>query len=104
LLPKNGQLGGQWKDHRQILNGMLWRLRSGAPWEDVPSRYGCYKTIWDRFNRWSKDGTLDRIALALQDMLDDAGLIDWDLWCIDGSHIRAARVAGGARQSSKKNV
>lgn len=43
LLPGNGRRGGQWNDHRQVLNGMLWRLQTGAPWCDLPERYGCGK-------------------------------------------------------------
>lgn len=103
LLPSSsGKRGGQYKPHRPLLNGMLWRLRSGAPWEDIPPRYGSYKTVWHRFNAWSADGTLQRVAEALVDELDDAGLIDWDLWCIDGSNIRAARAAAGAPTDGEK--
>lgn len=104
LLPENGRRGGHWKDHRTVLNGMLWRLRTGAPWRDLPERYGPWKTVYDRFNHWSADGTLRRIAEVLLRELDDAGLIDWDLWSIDGSSIRATRAAAGAAaRSSKKS-
>jgi len=40
LLPGNGRKGGQWRDHRQVINGIIWKYRTGAPWRDVPSRYG----------------------------------------------------------------
>ena len=70
--------------------------RIGAPWRDVPERYGAWKTIYDRFNRYRRDGTLDRILEALQVRLDRAGLIDWDLWCIDGTTVPATRAAAGA--------
>ena len=96
-LPKqNTQGGGQWCDHRKILNGIFWRLHTGCPWRDIPERYGPWKTIHGRFNRWSKDGTWDRIVEALQIRLDEEGFIDWDLWCIDSSSIRASRAASGA--------
>jgi transposase len=40
LLPENGQRGGQWQDHRKVVNGIFWKLRTGAPWRDLPERYG----------------------------------------------------------------
>lgn len=102
LLPQNGRRGGQWNDHRPLLNGMIWRLRTGVPWRDVPERYGPWQTVYDRFNRWSADGTLLGIAEALFVELDHDGLIDWDLWHIDGSSIRASRAAAGAAEASFK--
>ena len=71
-------------------------MRTGAPWRDIPDRYGPWKTIYDRFNRYRRDGTLDRMLEALQVRLDRNGLIDWDLWCIDGTTVRATRAAAGA--------
>ena len=102
LLPVNGGRGGQWKDHRPLVNGMVWRLKTGAPWRDVPFRYGPWQTVYDRFNRWCADGTLRGIAECLLVELDNAGLLDWDLWNIDGSVVRASRAAGGARRDSAK--
>lgn len=99
-MPENGRRGGQWKDHRLILNGMLWRLRTGAPWRDLPERYGPWQSVYDRFNRWSADGTLRALAQTLLVELDNAELIDWDLWSIDGSSIRAGRAAAGAAAGS----
>lgn len=96
MFPPNGNKGGQWKDHRLLLNGMLWRLQTGAPWRDLPERYGPWQTVYDRFNRYSKNGTFDRIIERLQCQLDAQGCIDWDLWCVDGSVIRASRAAAGA--------
>ena len=85
-----------------MLDGMLWRLRTGAPWRDLPERYGPWQSVYDRFNRWSGDGTLQSIAETLLVELDNAGLIDWDLWHIDGSSIRAGRAAAGAAEGSCK--
>lgn len=96
LLPRNEGVGRHWEDHRRILNGMFWIVRTGAPWRDVPERYGPWQTIFDRFNRWRKNGTLDRMLERLQIRLDEDGKLDWDLWCIDGSSIRASRAAAGA--------
>ncbi len=104
LFPANGDQGGQWSDHRTVLNGMFWRLRTGAPWRDIPERYGPWQTIYDRFNRYRADGTWDWIIESLQIRLDADGRIDWDLWCIDGSSIRAARAAaGGGKKGGRKN-
>ncbi|MBW2646844.1 MAG: transposase [Deltaproteobacteria bacterium] len=59
LLPKNGRRGGQWKDHGRILNGIFWILRTGAPWWDLPERYGRWHTVYDRFHRRQTDGLFD---------------------------------------------
>lgn len=96
LFPANGKRGKQWSDHRTLLNGMFWRMRTGTPWRDVPERYGKWKTIHDRFNRWRKEGIFDKVMECLQIQLDKEGLIDWDLWCVDGTSIRASRSAAGA--------
>ena len=96
LLPANGQRGGQWNDHRITLNGIFWILHSGAQWREMPERYGKWKSVYDRFNRWRKDGTFDKMLQRLQCRLDDEGRIDWDLWCVDASHVRASRSAAGA--------
>src|SRR5215471_13467904 len=98
--PRLRKRGGQWKDDRTILNGIFWRLNTGAPWRDLPDRYGKWKTVHDRFTKLRKSGLLDRILEALQPRLDEKGLIDFDLWYVDGSSIRASRAAAGA--SKKK--
>ena len=100
FFPSQRKRGGQWKDHRTTVNGMFWRLRTGTPWRDLPERYGKWKTVHDRFTKLRKSGLLDRILEALQLQLDERGLIDYDLWCVDGSSIRASRAAAGA--SKKK--
>ena len=57
LLPGNQRRGGRWRDHRTVVNGILWKLRTGAPWRDLPERYGPWTTCYDRFIRWRRDGT-----------------------------------------------
>jgi transposase len=92
------------REPRQMLNAALWVLRSGAPWRDLPERYGPWQTAYHRFNQWSRDGTWDRILEALHVRLDREGHIDWDLWCIDGTSIRASRAAAGAgKRGAAKN-
>lgn len=94
--------GGRWNDHRQTLDGMLWVLRCGSPWRDMPDRYGSWKSVYSRFRRWTDDGTLDKILARLRTRIDRDGLIDWDTWCIDGSNVRAHVSAAGASRTSKR--
>lgn len=94
LLPRSGR-GGQWKDHRRIINGILWSQRTGAPWRDVPARYGPWQTVYDRFNRWRKDGTWARLLGQLQSALDAQGGLDWDSFFVDSTVVRASRAAAG---------
>jgi len=98
VLPVPKRRGRRPADARKMLNGMLWILNTGAPWRDLPERYGPWRTVYDRFNLWSRDGTLDRILAKLQLQMDAEGRIDWDLFCIDGSTVRASRAAAGARK------
>jgi transposase len=79
-----------------MLEGILWVLRTGAPWRDLPERFGPWQTVYDYFSAWRKGGVFDRVLEALQVRLDEDGKVDWDLWCIDGSSVRAARCAAGA--------
>ena len=97
----HGKAGHPFKDHRPLVNGILWILHTGAPWRDLPERYGPWKTVSDRFYRWRADGTLVRIVSSLLDELDDKGQIDHDLWCIDGTVIRASRAAAGAKKKGQ---
>jgi transposase len=96
LLPPVASTGRPPSDRRRMLNGVLWILRTGAPWRDLPGRFGPWRTVYGHFQQWRNDGTFDRILQALQIRLDREGRIDWDLWCIDGSSVRAARAASGA--------
>ncbi len=96
LLPKNRGAGRRWNDHHRTLNGMFWVMYSGAQWREVPERYGNWKSIYDRFVRWRRDGTIDRILKRLHLKLDEDGRIDSQLWLVDGSIVRASRSAAGA--------
>lgn len=100
LLPTQKR-GGRWNDHRLTFDGILWILRTGAPWRDLPERYGKWGSVYHRFNRYRKDGTFDRVLKALRIRLDKDGHIDWDLWCVDGSNVRASRSAAGASKKAK---
>ena len=84
------------REAREMLNGVLWILRTGAPWRDLPDRFGPWQTVYEYFGLWRSNGTYDRILEALQVRLDSEGKIDWELFCIDGSNVRASRSAAGA--------
>lgn len=101
LLPKQGR-GGRWNDHRTTLNGMFWILNSGAQWRDMPARYGKWKSVYDRYRRWTHEGLFDRILRRLHVQLDDEGRIDWSVFDVDGSNIRADRSAAGAGKKGAK--
>lgn len=101
--PPNGHVGRQWKDHRSTLNGILWIISTGAPWRALPCRYGNWKTVYDKFNRWSRNGFWKRIFCKLQEICQKEGKIDWEVFCIDGSSIRAHHAAAGARNCKTMN-
>jgi transposase len=83
-------------DPRLMLDGIFSILCTGAPWRDLPDRFGPWQTVYDHFRDWRKDGVFARIIESLQIKLDQQGLIDWELWCVDGASVRAARAAAGA--------
>ncbi|EOL8851569.1 IS5 family transposase [Klebsiella michiganensis] len=93
--PKGGR---PYLEHRQVMNGIFWVLCSGAPWRDLPERYGHWKTIYNRFNRWSKMGIINSIFNKLLFILDENGLVGWDAIALDGSNIRALKAAAGAKK------
>jgi transposase len=84
------------KDRRLMLDGIFWVLVTGAPWRDLPERFGPWQSVHRYFSTWRKAGVFARIIEALQVKLDNRGLIDWDLWCVDGASVRATRAAAGA--------
>jgi transposase len=99
LLPPQRGRGRPFKDHRTILNGMLWRLKTGVPWRDLPARYGPWETVYSRFACWPRSGLWARLLAALRHRLDAADQLDWDLWCIGGSNVRAHKAAAGAEKN-----
>ena len=84
------------KDPRLMLDGIFWILGTGAPWRDLPERFGPWQTVYDHFANWRRQGVFAKVIDALQIKLDERGLIDWELWCVDGAIVRAARAAAGA--------
>jgi transposase len=83
-------------DHRDIINGILWVQRTGAPWRDVPPHYGKWGTIYSRWYRWSHDGVWDQVLLALQHQAEAHSLIDWWLHHVDSTSVRVHVDGAGA--------
>ena len=97
LPPEQPKTGRRNKDHRLIVNGILWHLGTGAPWRDLPERHGPWQSVYTRFRRWRLAGVWDRLFAALQREEDAAGQVDWDLQFVDGTVIRAHQHAAGAK-------
>ncbi|GJF32462.1 transposase [Kitasatospora sp. NE20-6] len=94
FLPRSGT-GRPRADDRVVLNGIVWKLRTGTAWRDVPGRYGSWQTLYTRFRRWALDGTFSRMLQAVQAEKDAAGDIDW-LVSVDSTVVRAHQHAAGA--------
>ncbi len=97
-LPRNVVRGGRWKSHRRVINGILFRQRTGIPWRDLPPRFGKWKTVYERHRRWSADGTWERHLRAVHADADTEGRIDWSTVGVDSTSCRAHQHAAGARE------
>jgi transposase len=100
LLPGNNRRGHPYKDHRTVIDGILWILHTGAPWRDLPEDFGPWSSVFGRFNRWRQSGLWDDLLTALHARADAAGGIDWEMFCVDGSVVRAHKAAAGAEKKS----
>ena len=91
-LERTTEKGGRpWRDPRDVLHGILWVLRTGAPWADMPRRYPPYTTCFRRFQKWEREGVLDRILAALAKDLLERGKVDLTEAFIDGTHAGAKK-------------
>lgn len=88
------------KDHRTIVNAILWRLATGVPWRDLPDRYGPWQTVYTRFRRWQRAGVWTRVLATLQAGGDARGELDWSLHFVDGTVVRAHQHAAGAKKGA----
>jgi transposase len=84
FLPVSNRRCGRWRDHRQVIDGILHRVRTGVQWRDLPERFGPWKTVYERHRLWSADGTWERLLQQVQAEADAAGEIDWDI-AVDSS-------------------
>lgn len=104
LLPKPGKRGRPPKwTKRQLIDGIRWRVRTGAPWRDVPDCYGHWRSVYGLYRAWQRDGTWEWILSALQGQADAAGLITWDV-SVDSTIARAHQHAAGARRQPQLQV
>ena len=93
--------GRPWSDRRTIFNGILWILRTGAPWKDLPPRYGPYQTGHRRFQNWVRSGVIEKVLLALAEHLRQAGGLDLKECFVDGTFVPAKK---GGDRLEKPNV
>jgi transposase len=104
LLPTNGRRGGQWKDHRAMIDAILWALSDGGRWRNLPAEFGPWQSVYDRFRKWCRDGTWDALLDALRARLHESGRIDFRLFAIDGSVVRAHQSAAGAPKKKARRA
>jgi transposase len=102
LPPEKPRTGRPNLDHRMILNGILWKLRTGAPWRELPERYGPWSTVYSRFWRWQRARVWERVFAGVQQQADATGTIDWTLHFVDGTVIRAHQHAAGAKGGTRR--
>lgn len=96
FLPVSNRHCGRWRDHQQVIDGILHRVRTGVQWRDLPERSGPCKTVYERHRLWSADGTWERLLQQVQAAADAAGEIDWDI-SVDSTIVRAHQHPAGAR-------
>lgn len=96
LLPKSVRSGRppSWS-RRQLVDGIRWRVRTGSPWRDLPGVYGSWSAAYGLFRRWQRNGTWQRLVIALQALADSGGRITWDV-SVDSTVVRAHQHAAGA--------
>ena len=101
LPPAKGAMGRPMRDHRLLVEGAIYRYRTGIAWRDLPSDFGPWQTVWKRHHRFATDGTWDHVLTALQVQADARGEIDWRV-SVDSTSSRvhqhgatAARAQGG---------
>jgi len=99
LPDRSPRRGGRWRDHREVLEAIVWRYRNGAPWRELPERFGPWQTVYDRHVRWSRDGTYDRLLAAAHTAADAAGELDW-LVAADSSVMRVHQHGATARRTT----
>src|SRR5215218_8098347 len=98
LPPQRPATGKPNRDHRTVVEGIIWRLATGAPWRDLPERFGSWRTVYSRFRRWQQAGVWERTLAALQADADARDDLDWARHFLDGTIVRAHQHAAGAKK------
>ncbi len=99
LPPVKGPMGSPFRPHRPIVEGAIYRLRTGVPWRDLPAEFGAWQTVHRRHQRWSTDGTWDRVLAQLQSDADADGELDWRV-SVDSTIARVHQHGATAARSS----
>lgn len=104
LLPpeRSGKPGRPYRSHRDVIDGILWVKRTGAPWRDLPERYPPRGTCSSRLTQWQQDGTWERVLQELLAQADASGELDWVRAAVDSTTVRAHQHAAGARRKPAK--
>ncbi|HIQ22192.1 MAG TPA: IS5 family transposase [Planctomycetes bacterium] len=102
VFPEPAAAGRPSVDPRDMMDAILWRLRTGAPWRDLPEEFGPWNSVDNHLDPWNSNGTLHEMKRRLRRRIVDEEGIDAELGCIDGTVVRAARcAAGGAKKGSR---
>ncbi len=105
IFPPPAKTGRPPVDRRNVVDGIFWMTRAGAAWRDLPTEFGKWGTVWDLFDTWNRDGTLDKILNRLRSANFDLNNGENSLWCVDGTIVRAARcAAGGGKKGIPMNL
>lgn len=89
LVPSSqGRRGKPLRDSRQVIDGIIFRYRTGIPWRDLPAEFGPWQTVWKRHRRYAREGVWDRLLEVLVARADAAGLVNWTV-SVDSTVVRA---------------
>ncbi|WP_420708922.1 IS5 family transposase [Streptomyces sp. NRRL S-378] len=104
LLPdRTPKRGGRWRDHRQVIDAIAFKYRTGTPWMDLPERFGSWKGAYSRLRTWAIDGTWERVFATLLAQADAAEDLDWVV-AVDSTIVRAHQHAAGAREKGPRSA
>ncbi|MER8032086.1 IS5 family transposase [Streptomyces bauhiniae] len=97
LLPdRTLRRGGRWRDHRQVIDAIAFKYRTGTPWMDLLKCFGSWKGVYNRLRKWAADGTWEKVFTTLLAQADTDGDLDWVV-AVDSTVVRAHQHAAGAR-------